>query len=98
LEERGGVRACHNPLATFRLREAREMNQHKTDLADVEHMNPGSSTSHGQIICRGSLEGKGNGSTDVLYNGDVIQRLSVGQTINVSIVPNTWEEYQPAAN
>jgi len=38
LEERGEEYVLVNPLATFRLREAREMNRHKTDLSDAEQV------------------------------------------------------------
>jgi transposase len=38
LEVRGEEYVIVNPLATFRLREAREMNRHKTDLSDAEQI------------------------------------------------------------
>ena len=66
-------------------------------IVDGSAMNRGSSSFHGSILCSSTLTGKGNGSTDVLYNGDVIQHLNGGYTINVSIVPNTWVEKKPVA-
>ena len=64
-------------------------------IVDGSAMNRGTAEFHGSILCSGSLTGKGNGSADVLYNGDIIARLNGGYTINVSIVPNTWVELKP---
>jgi transposase len=38
LEARGEEYVIVNPLATFRLREARQMNRHKTDISDAEQI------------------------------------------------------------
>jgi hypothetical protein len=62
-------------------------------IADASAMNRGAATFHGSVICAGAMTGKGNGSTDILYNGDLIKKINGAYTISVNIVPNTWEEY-----
>ncbi|MCL4368345.1 MAG: hypothetical protein M1337_04165 [Actinobacteria bacterium] len=64
-------------------------------IADCDAMNRGSSTFHGEVLASGTLTGKGNGSTDILYNGAVLQTLAGQYTVAVNIVPNTWEETKP---
>jgi hypothetical protein len=64
-------------------------------IADCNALNRGSTTFHGEVLASGTLTGKGNGSTDILYNGTVLQKLKNQYTVAVNIVPNTWEEYKP---
>ena len=57
----------------------------------------GTSGIHGALWCSGQLTNKGNGSTDEIgYNQSVLNNINaVPHIIDVSIVPNTWQEYTP---
>jgi hypothetical protein len=45
---------------------------------------------HGMVVCTGSVGLRG--TADVLYNDNVLARLSMQWTLNVRLVPNTWRE------
>lgn len=55
LQERGERYVLVNPLATFRVREARQMDRHKTDVADAEQI---AELVRGGIVTRTQLESR----------------------------------------
>lgn len=57
----------------------------------------GTSSIWGQMLCSGTIEAKGNGSSpEINYNSYVLDNLNRDFTVSVGLVPNTWEEYTVA--
>lgn len=54
----------------------------------------GTASIWGQMLCSGTIEGKGTGNVpEINYNSQIIANLNRDFVISVNIVPNTWEEY-----